>query len=140
MSRLYLLDTNTFSYIAKGSSPAARGTMQRRIAESDTIVAISVITEAEIRFGMARHGLSQQRRQAIEHLLAHFAILPWQSKEALAYAETRHELETHGITLATMDLLIAAHAVATEAVLVTRDHVFTRVRMLRSIEDWATDL
>jgi predicted nucleic acid-binding protein len=39
-----------------------------------------------------------------------------------------------------MDILIAAHAVATDAILVTRDGAFSQVEALRPVVNWATDL
>jgi tRNA(fMet)-specific endonuclease VapC len=133
----YLLDTLMFSYIAKGNSPAARREWLR--LSSDTAVCLSVITEAEIRYGMARHSLSPGRVRAIEGLLANLQILPWGSAEAVAYAQLRTRLEANGVTLSAMDLLIAAQALAARAVLVTRDPVFARVPDL-PIANWASDL
>jgi len=77
MTTTYLLDTNMFSYIAKGTSPAARAEFQRLSQDGDAVLCISVITEAEVRFGMARHSLSRARCLAIEGLFANFQILPW---------------------------------------------------------------
>jgi tRNA(fMet)-specific endonuclease VapC len=130
MTFTYLLDTNTFSYIAKGSSPAARAEFQR----------ISVVTEAEVRYGMAKRSLSRARCSAIEGLFANLQILPWGSDEAAAYAHARTKLETHGTTVALMDMLIAAQAIAAGAVLVTGDKIFARVDDLHATVNWATDI
>ena len=59
---------------------------------------------------------------------------------AVAYGELRYGLTRNGRVLDTMDLLIAAHAVAVGAVLVTRDQAFQHIRDLVRIENWATDL
>ena len=136
----YLLDTNMFSYIAKGNSLAARREWLRLSRDREAAVCISVITEAEIRYGMARHTLSRERADAIEGLLANLQILPWGSEEAAAYARTRTQLERAGVTLSAMDMLIAAQAVAAGAVLVTHDKIFERVPDLQAIVNWATDL
>jgi tRNA(fMet)-specific endonuclease VapC len=140
MTLTYLLDTNMFSYIAKGASPAARAEFLRLSQDRDAVLSISVITEAEVRYGMARHSLSRARRSAIDGLLAHLQILSWGLDEAAAYAQARAKLEAKGIVIAAMDLLIAAQAIAAGAVLVTRDKVFAYVDDLDATVNWATDL
>lgn len=101
---------------------------------------ISVITEAEVRYGLAKHALSRERADAIEGLLANLQILPWGSEEAAAYARTRAELEAKGVTLSAMDMLIAAQAIAAGAILITRDKIFQHVSDLLGTVNWATDL
>jgi tRNA(fMet)-specific endonuclease VapC len=136
----YLLDTNMFSYIAKGNSPAARREWLRLSQDREAAVSISVITEAEVRYGLAKHALSRKRADAVEGLLANLQILPWGSEEAAAYARTRTQLEGKGVTLSVMDMLIAAQAIAADAVLVTRDKIFEHVSGLHATVNWATDL
>jgi tRNA(fMet)-specific endonuclease VapC len=136
----YLLDTNMFSYIAKGNSPAARREWLRLSQDREAAVCISVITEAEVRYGLAKHALSRERADAIEGLLANLQILPWGSEEAGAYARTRVQLEEKGVTLSAMDMLIAAQAIAAGAVLVTRDKIFEHVSDLHATVNWAIDL
>lgn len=140
MALTYLLDTNTFSCIAKGSSPAARAEFLMLSRDPDAVLCISVITEAEVRFGMAKRSLSRAQRSAIEGLFANLQILPWSSDEAAAYAEARAKLEARGITVAALDLLIAAQAIAADAVLVTGDKVFVHLGALPVTANWATDL
>lgn len=140
MANTYLLDTNTFSDIAKGTSQAAREEFQRLSQHHHVNLCISVMTEAEVRFGMAKRNLSPSRRSAVESLLAHLQILSWGSEEAAAYAATRARLEARGVTVGAMDLLIAAQAVAAGAVLVTRDKIFSHMEDLPATVNWATDL
>ncbi len=140
MTITYLLDTNIFSYIAKGISPAARAEFRRLSQDRDAVLCISVITEAEVRYGMAKRALSRARCAAIEGLLANVQILPWGSDEALAYAQLRGKLEFQGITVSAMDMLIAAQAIAAGAVLVTGDKIFAKVAAvadLGTIVNWA---
>jgi tRNA(fMet)-specific endonuclease VapC len=140
MALTYLLDTNTFSYIAKGSSPAARAEFLKHSRDPDAVLYISVITEAEVRYGMAKRSLSRAQRSAIEGLFANLQILPWGSDEAAAYAQARAELEARGISVAALDLLIAAQAIAAGAVLVSGDKIFAQMDGLPATENWATDL
>lgn len=139
----YLLDTNTFSYIANGASPAARSELKRLLHDPDADLCISVITEAEVRYGMAKRSLSPSRCAAIEGLFATVTILPWGSEEAEAYATARAAVEKQGITVSMMDLLIASQAVATGATLVTRDAIFQKIGEIADLMatvNWATDI
>lgn len=138
MSMIYLLDTNTLSYIAKGRSPAARGRLES--VSRDDQACISSITESELRYGLARRPQAHALRAAVEGLLFKLQILPWESDDAAAYGELRADLEAKGISLAELDMLIAAQAVAHDAVLVTTDRAFSHVAALSRIQNWATDI
>ena len=143
MKVAYLLDTNTFSYIVKGSSLAARAEYRRLLKDANAEVCISAITEAEVRYGMAKHQLGRARCVAIERLFATLEILPWGSEEAAVYVKVRAALEAQGVSVAEVDLLIAVHAAATGAVLVTRDTIFPRIAEVAGLPatvNWATDI
>jgi tRNA(fMet)-specific endonuclease VapC len=135
MNTLYMLDTNTVSYIAKGHSKAARARMLN--LEEDEIVCLSVITEAEIRYGLAKRPEATALRERMEWFLAAVKVLPWGRDEARAYGALRAKLESSGKTLGNMDMLIAAHAIATGAVLVTNDKAFAQVEDLHATVNWA---
>lgn len=128
----YLLDTNTASYIIKGNVPRVREKVSR-VAPSD--VMISVITEAELRFGVLRRPDAKRLTVLVEEFLRFVEIKPWDSAAALQYAKLRAILEPEGQPIGGLDLMIAAHALALGAVLVSSDHVFRRVKGLK-IEDW----
>ena len=136
----FLLDTNVFSYIAHGRSLAARAEFNRHHQDANSEVCISSITLGEIRYGMAKTQLSPRRIAAIQWLIGSLTILPWNTTEAETYGTLRATLETRGITVATMDLLIAAQAIAANATLVTHDVIFQRIPDLLTPIDWATDL
>jgi tRNA(fMet)-specific endonuclease VapC len=129
----YLLDTNTASYAIKGNVARVREQLLK-IAMAD--VGISVITEAELRFGVARLPLAIRLKDLVKEFLLRVEVLPWNSAAANRYAEIRAALERSGKPMGNMDMLIAAHALSVEAVLVTHDRVFRRVKGLK-IEDWS---
>jgi tRNA(fMet)-specific endonuclease VapC len=135
---LYLLDTNIVAYIVDGRSPAARATMAEVIDHSP--IAISAITEGELMYGLARKPQAIRLREGIEDLLSTIQILPWNSSAARAYGTLRAQLSASGKTLANMDMLIAAHAIATDAILVTRNTAFSQVEALHPVANWATDI
>lgn len=128
----YLLDTNTASYVVKGNFPHVREKLLRvPMAE----VGISTITEAELRFGVAREPEAARLRTVVEEFLLRVDILAWDSGGAQNYALLRSALERAGTPMGNFDMMIAAHALAADAVLVTHDRVFHRVKNLK-LEDW----
>ena len=132
-----MLDTNTVSYIVKGKSPAARA----RLAGlgMDETACISIVTEFELEFGLAKNPNTGDLRHALRWFRGRMRILPLGSAEARAYRQLRVKQEAAGRPLGCMDMLIAAHAIAVGAVLVTGDKVFGYVPGLGR-ENWATDL
>jgi tRNA(fMet)-specific endonuclease VapC len=128
----YLLDTSTASYIIKGNVPRVRERLLRvPIAE----VGISVVTEAELRFGVPRRPEAVPLKTAVEEFLLRVEVQPWDSEAAKQYAQTRATLERQGTPMGNLDMMIAAQALAAGAVLVTSDRVFRRVKGLK-IVDW----
>jgi tRNA(fMet)-specific endonuclease VapC len=134
----YLIDTNTVSYIVKGRSSAARSRLIE-MGKGD-VGSISAITEAEMHYGLAKGPEAHRLHSAVEGFLLRIRVLPWGREEARAYGHLRAELDGTGKALGNMDLLIAAHAIAVGAVLVTNDKVFRHVKELRGVESWAQDL
>ena len=128
----YLLDTNIASYVIKGNVPHVREHLVR-VPIAD--VGISVVTEAELRFGVERIPTASHLQSAVEEFLLHVEILPWHSAAARRYAKLRSTLEDSGTPMGNMDMMIAAHALAEDVILVTHDRVFQRVKHLK-VEDW----
>jgi tRNA(fMet)-specific endonuclease VapC len=128
----YLLDTNTASYVIKGKPPQVRAHLLR-LPMSE--IGISVITEAELRFGVARRPDAARLQLAVEEFLLRVEVLPWESTAAAHYAALRSGFEDAGTPMGNLDMMIAAHALAAGATLVTHDRSFHRVKHLR-IEDW----
>ena len=120
------------SYVIKGNFPRVR---ERLVRVPMADVGISVITEAELRLGVARKPEAARLAIAVEEFLLRVQILPWDSAAAKSYATLRSSLERLGEPVGNLDLMIAAQAVAAPAILVTHDHVFRRVKHLK-IEDW----
>ena len=137
-SELYLLDTNIVSYIANGKSSAARRAVKSVSAHAS--IAISAITEAELLFGLARRPEAIRLRESIGAVLVGVKVLPWDSDAARSYATLQLHLSQSGKSLGALDALIAAHAIATNAVLVTRDAAFQQMGHLCPTVNWATDL
>jgi tRNA(fMet)-specific endonuclease VapC len=128
----YLLDTNIASYIIKGTSPPVRRRLNQ-VAMAQ--LSISAVTEGELRYGVARRPDAAGLRKVVEQFFLRVRIHPWDSEAAQQYGAIRAALEKAGRPMGNLDIMIAAHAVALGAVLVTNDHAFRRIETLR-IEDW----
>lgn len=132
MASRYLLDTNTASYIIKGNNPL----VDRRLAKAPMAqLAISAVTEGELRFGAARLPQAKRLHDLIEAFLLRVEALPWDSDAARHYGELRATVEGQGRPMGNLDLTIGAHALALGAILVTNDHAFKWIKGLKT-EDW----
>ena len=135
---IYLLDTNMVSYIVKGRSFAAS---DRLLALSqEEIAAVSSMTVAEIRYGLAKKPEATALKSLMDGFLASIKVLSWGTAEAEAYGLIRATLERKGLTLGNMDMMIAAQAIVSEATLITNDKAFTQIDELSTPINWATDL
>jgi tRNA(fMet)-specific endonuclease VapC len=128
----YLLDTNTVSYIIKGNFPQVR---ERLVKVAIRDVGVSVVTEAELRFCVARLPHATRLAVMVEEFLMRVESLAWDSTAARQYGVLRAALEEHGEPMGNLDLMIAAQALAAGAILVSNDRTFKKVKGL-SVEDW----
>jgi tRNA(fMet)-specific endonuclease VapC len=132
MSR-YMLDTDTCSYIMRRSYDAVLRRLEQ-IPVGD--VCISVITKAELLFGVEVSPRRRQDEAAVSAFLSYIEVLDFPDQAALHYAKIRAELKTRGAMIGANDLLIAAHARSLGLTLVTNNtREFRRVRSL-SLENW----
>lgn len=129
---MHLLDTNILSDLIRHP----QGAVARRIAEiGEHEIATSVIVAAELRFGAARKGSPRltAQMQAVLRLLPVLALEP---DADIHYAALRADLERRGLPIGGNDMLIAAHAMALGAVLVTDNlREFGRAQGL-VVENW----
>jgi tRNA(fMet)-specific endonuclease VapC len=132
MAIAYMLDTNIASFVIRDSSPQLK-TRLRGFGLKP--IGISVVTEAELLYGLARKPEATQLRPRVLEFLDVVKILTWGSEAAEHYALTRAALERTGRALDDLDMMIAAHALAEGAILVTNDAAFQRITHLKT-EDW----
>lgn len=132
MTQLYMLDTNIVSELARNP----HGAVAKCIAEvGPAAISVSIITAAELRYGCARRGSPRLLAQ-IQAILAGVQVLALDVPADAEYGAIRAELEAAGQPIGPNDLLIAAHAHALDAVLVTANvREFSRVRALK-VENW----
>lgn len=131
---LHMLDTGTASYAIKGRSPE----VERRLADiQPSLVSISVITRAELLYGLKRLPASHPLHLAVRQFFRIVRVLPWDAEAADFYAEIRHQLVLLGQPIGEMDMMIAAHALAVGAVLVTNNTKhFERINAPLMLVNW----
>lgn len=96
---------------------------------------ISAITAGELFLGLAKRPDAKRLHEIVREFLRRVDVLPWDGTIAECYGTGQAETERQGKTLASLDLLIAMHALALDATLVTNDGAFGQLTGLR-IEDW----
>ena len=127
-----MLDTNIISDLIRNP----QGKAARRIARAgDDNICTSIIVAAELRYGCAKSG-SNRLLKAVEDLLGEIAVLPFDVPADTGYGTIRSELDAAGKPIGGNDLLIAAHAKAIGATVVTANtEEFKRIRGL-NVENW----
>ena len=130
----YMLDTNTVSHLVKRHPHVTRHVVDVPMAS----LCMSAITAGELLYGLARRPDAVRLHEAVTELMRRVDVLPWDFSAAERYGILRAALDRSGRALGLLDLLIAAHALATGAVLVTSDRAFSLAAQLE-IEDWTVD-
>jgi tRNA(fMet)-specific endonuclease VapC len=130
-----MLDTNIVSDMMRNP----RGKVADHIARvGEENLCISIITAAELRYGAAKSG-SSRILERVEAILARVPVLPLAPPADAHYGGIRAELEAAGRPIGPNDLLIAAHATALGAIMITAKVAeFRRVRGLE-VQDWTAD-
>lgn len=131
---LYMLDTDTASYIIKGRAPG----IEAKLAAIDpSRLCISVMTRAELLYGLQRLPPVHRLHVGVRQFLKIIRALSWDAEAADFYAEIRHQLATTGQLMGEMDMMIAAHSLATAAVLVTNNvRHYERIQAPLILENW----
>ena len=130
----YLLDTSIASHVIRGDRPLV---MKRLMSVPPDSIVVSVITEAELRYGVVKRGEPKGLKSRVEAFLLMVDVLPWTRDIVEAYASLRVARESAGAPLAPMDMLIAAHAKVTGATLVSSDSAFSFFPAGLHLEDWS---
>jgi tRNA(fMet)-specific endonuclease VapC len=132
---LRMLDTDTASYLIKGRSP----TIEHRLAALvPSMVCISVMTRAELQYGLKRLPVDHRLHRAVRQFLKIVRTLPWDAEAADWYADIRHQLLSTGQPIGELDMMIAAHSLSAGAVLVTNNlRHYERIEAPLILENWA---
>ncbi len=130
----YLLDTNICIYFLKG-----RYGLDEKFAEvGEEQCAISEITVAELKYGVANSKTPHTLRPVVEAFIPKFAVVPIFGALDV-YAVEKARLRKLGLLVDDFDLLIGATAIAHDLVMVTANvQHLGRLQNIR-LENWATD-
>ena len=128
----YLLDTNICIYLINERPAGVLAKFKRhRIGD----VGVSSVTVSELAYGVAKSG-SARNRAALDAFLTPLTVIEYDTEAAFVYGELRSALERKGTPIGPLDLLIAAHALSRQLVLVTNNEKeFRRVGKLK-VENW----
>lgn len=126
-----MLDTDTVSYALRGHGNAGARILEHRPSE----ICVSSITVAELRYGAARRN-SARLHKLIDAFVSNVSVLAFDERCANDFGRLAAELSGRGTPIGDFDVLIAAHAMAAEATLVTNNiKHFKRIRGLK-LENW----
>jgi len=131
---LHMLDTDISSYIIKGGY----GKVERHLrATLPSDICISAMTRAELLYGVKGLPPRHPLHQAVHRFLRVTKMLPWDAEAANFHAEIKYQLKSAGTPIGDMDMLIAAHAIAADAVLVTNNtRHFKRIKLPFMMANW----
>jgi tRNA(fMet)-specific endonuclease VapC len=132
---LYMLDTDTCIFLMRGELPALAARVQSVPLDRQVM---SAMTFAELTYGVQASAAAKrkQNQAVLDQLARHLAVLDWPQEAAMHYAEIRVDLKNRGAQLGAADLMIAAHARAIGAAVVTNNtRDFGRVKGLQ-VENW----
>ena len=129
----YMLDTNICIYLIKRRPQSVFKRFSRlKIGQ----ICISAITYSELEFGVSNSSQVKQNRIALNEFLGPVTILDYPGGASFAYGVLRTELKRRGTPIGANDMLIAAHAMYADLILVTNNEKeFKRIKNL-SVENW----
>lgn len=133
--QLFMLDMDMCIFLMRGESQTLADKVQSVPLQQQVM---SAVTFAELTYGVETSAVAKrkQNQAVLDSLALHLAVLDWPQDAAKHYAEIRADLEKRGAQLGAADLMIAAHARAMGAVIVTNNlKDFGRVRGLQ-VENW----
>lgn len=131
----YMLDTNICIYIIKQKPP---NVIERFKQTEISQIGISSITLSELFYGVSKSSKPEQNQIALAQFVAPLEILAYDDEAAHHYGGLRAGLEKQGTPLGSLDMLIAAHAISLNCVLITNNEKeFSRIPNLR-IDNWVT--
>lgn len=134
-AQLFMLDTDTCIFLMRGESQTLADKVQSLPLQQQVM---SAVTFAELTYGVqASASAKRKQNQAVlDSFALHLAVLDWPQDAAKHYAEIRADLKKRGAQMGAADLMIAAHAKAMGAIVVTNNvKDFGRVKGLQ-VENW----
>ncbi len=132
---MYMLDTNICIEVIRRHR-RNKILIDRLTAHSPGDIGISTIVLAELEYGVSKSSEPLRNARALMKFCAPFEIVPFDAEAAYVYGQIRSALEKKGTLIGPMDMLIAAHAIAFDAILVTNNtREFRRIKDLK-LANW----
>ena len=129
----YMLDTNICIYIIKKKP---QHVIDRFMEHQVSEIGISSITLSELEYGAMKSAMPEQNKIALAQFVAPIEISPYDDSAVQHYGNIRAHLERHGTPIGSLDMLIAAHALSMDSVLITNNESeFQRVPELK-LDNW----
>lgn len=129
-----MIDTNICIHLIR-EQPASM--LDRFTSHAVGDIGVSVITLAELEYGIAKSSRPARNRAALEQFVSPLEVADFDRDATAEYGRVRTQLQKKGQPIGSMDLLIAAHAISLGVTLVTHNvREFGKVPGLR-MEDWA---
>jgi tRNA(fMet)-specific endonuclease VapC len=133
---LYMLDTDTVSYLVRGQTPQLDA---RVVAMPKKRLCISAVTRGELLYGVKLKEGAQRLAMLVDAVLLRLPCLSWDEAAATHFAAVAAVLHKAGTQIGSLDAMIAGHAMAAGAVLVTNNtRHFSRVNGL-VVQNWCLD-
>ncbi|MDE1465528.1 type II toxin-antitoxin system tRNA(fMet)-specific endonuclease VapC [Spartinivicinus poritis] len=130
---MYMLDTDTCSYIIKERPPAV---LERFKQVAMDEICISIVTYSELRYGVERSSSKKINHEVISLFIKYLNVLDWDKDAADTYARIRSTLESNGTPIGNMDMMIGAHAKSLGATLITNNTKHFKYIDGLSIDNW----
>ena len=132
---MFLLDTNTCIFLIN-QKPGYERILQRMDGLEYGQVVISSISAGELHYGVAASARPEQNQVKLARFLAAFEVIPFDEAASRHYGALRAHLKRLGTPIGPLDTLIAGHALALQAIVVTNNlGEFNRVPAL-DVVDW----
>jgi tRNA(fMet)-specific endonuclease VapC len=136
----WLLDTNTCIYLLTGNQPDYQRSILARLdaLPRNERPLISSVVLSELQYGVRKSRWRKANQALLDEFMLDFDVSDYDASAAVFYGELRTHLEKRGKPIGPTDMMIAAHALSLDAILVTHNtREFAQVKGLR-LEDWAS--
>lgn len=131
----YLLDTNICIYLINRNNERLIKRIERELTKD---LAISVITLAELEYGVHNSKHVERNQAALINFLAPISILSFETEDAEQFGQIKSELKRRGRLISDLDILIAAQVMTRKLTLISNNiREFNRIPQLR-VENWVT--
>ena len=129
----FLIDTNICIYIMNNRPPEV---IQRFKNLEIGLIGISSISVSELHYGVNKSRCIKHNLKRLEEFLNPFEILPYDENASRYYGKIRSQLENQGNVIGPLDMLIAAHALSEDLILITNNEKeFKRIQAVK-VENW----